>query len=124
MHPSRYALCLALACTAAFAEPPPGHPSPAETSQMLGIQPGAEEQSTHQATVLHTFDTATYTYLEVRQADGATAWLAGPRTEVRQGQQVRYGEGAVMRNFYSKSLQRTFDEIRFVDRVVVLAEGT
>jgi hypothetical protein len=38
------------------------------------------------------------------------------------GSQLRFGEGLLMRNFYSKKFKHQFAEITFVRRVQVMAE--
>jgi hypothetical protein len=68
--------------------------------------------------VLSATDAAGYSYIEV-EVPGGTKWLAAPVTKISQGDQVSWGDGAVMRNFSSSSLNRTFDEIVFVGGIKV-----
>jgi len=56
-----------------------------------------------------------YTYVEIIDK-GKSIWLAGSQTPVEPGQQIYWGEAALMRNFTSKSLNRTFAEILFVSK--------
>ncbi len=63
--------------------------------------------------VTHTVDAGGYTYVEVDQ-NGKTLWLAGPQSNLPQGSKISWGQGAVMSNFTSKTLNRTFNEIMFV----------
>ena len=70
-------------------------------------------------TVLQSFTTAGYTYAEVQTEDGVV-WLAGPTTSVADGETLAWPEGMLMQNFESKSLERTFEKIYFVDRLVVV----
>lgn len=59
-----------------------------------------------------------YSYVEVDQ-NGRRIWLAGNRTtSLARGGLVRWGDAAVMRNFKSKALNRTFDEVLFVAGIV------
>lgn len=67
-------------------------------------------------------DAGAYTYFEVTYKD-KTRWLAAPKTPVAKGSVIRYGNGSMMNNFPSKSLNRTFSEIIFLDRVVVVSSG-
>ncbi|MCK9988608.1 MAG: hypothetical protein AzoDbin1_05080 [Azoarcus sp.] len=59
-----------------------------------------------------------YTYLEVLQ-NGATVWVAAPVTQVQPGDKVSWGDGMVMTNFTSTSLNRKFDQIVFASAVRV-----
>lgn len=66
--------------------------------------------------------TGSYTYLHVTR-DGTEEWLAIPSREVAVGAEVSYGNGAIMKNFHSGSLNRTFDEILFLGSVEVAGES-
>jgi hypothetical protein len=57
-----------------------------------------------------------YTYLQVTE-DGKRTWLAIPQRDVPVGAEIRYGEGAVMKDFHSASLDRTFAEVLFLGGV-------
>ncbi|OUS27898.1 hypothetical protein A9Q98_08415 [Thalassotalea sp. 42_200_T64] len=59
---------------------------------------------------------AGYSYIEV-EANGNTVWLAAPETSVKSGESISWQGGAVMKNFKSSSLDRTFTEIIFVDAI-------
>lgn len=54
-----------------------------------------------------------YSYVRVQQG-GRNFWLAGPQMQAAVGETVQWGSAAVMRNFQSQALNRTFDEILFV----------
>jgi len=54
-----------------------------------------------------------YTYVNAK-SNGKTLWLAGSQTPLKKGQEIFWGDSAVMKNFNSKSLNKTFDEILFV----------
>jgi len=41
---------------------------------------------------------------------------------VKPGNQVQFEEGAIMKNFYSQQLLRTFPEVMFVGEITVAAE--
>lgn len=56
-----------------------------------------------------------YTYAEVEMAGGEKVWIAGGQIAVKEGDTVQWGDSAVMNNFASKSLGRTFDKILFVN---------
>ena len=69
--------------------------------------------------VVEVIDTSMYTYLQVA-TDKGSVWLAASKTDIAKGVNIAYPNGAVMSNFYSKSLNRTFDKIIFLDKVEVL----
>ena len=79
----------------------------------------ANTQMPHQGKVVSTIDASIYTYIEVSEG-GKTVWLAAPTVAVKKGETVGYDDGAVMTNFYSKSLNRTFDSVIFVGKAVVI----
>ncbi len=82
---------------------------------------GFEAQAMQEApakVVVETMDSGDYTYAKI-EAGGDTYWVAAPRTAVKVGDRVEHPQGAVMRQFESKTLKRTFDSILFVDRLVV-----
>ena len=102
---------------------PAGHPPagmPANHPPMTGHPPAPGVASAiagaNTGTVLSATQAGGYTYIEVDE-HGTTRWLASSPVRVSQGDEIRWGESAVMRNFTSKSLGRTFDELLFVSNV-------
>ncbi len=73
---------------------------------------------TQNGKVLSTINVPSYTYVEVSQGK-KTMWLAATTAAVKKGDTVRFDDGMVMNNFYSKSLKRTFPSIVFVNTLVV-----
>ncbi len=69
-----------------------------------------------QGRVLAVTQAGQYTYLEV-DLGGRAVWLASSHAEVSEGDVVRWGDSALMRNFQSKALDRVFEEILFVSAV-------
>lgn len=69
--------------------------------------------------VLTVFHAAGYTYLEVEQKDAVT-WVAAPQATVSEGDPVTWQGGTTMYGFSSRSLDRTFEEILFVEGVQVV----
>lgn len=110
-------ICLAAALNLpvlALAAPPPGHPSPDAAMDMM--RPLVRPQDvplSRQGRVLQHMDANEYTYVEVRENDGSL-WLAAPKTPVVDGSTIRFPDGVVMRDFYSKLLKRRFDAVIFV----------
>lgn len=121
-------LAAALGALPALAQVPsphsthPGHPTPADAGRMMGLPgPAAASALPNKGEVLQAIDANLYTYVEVRDR-GAARWLAAPKTDMRPGAVVRFDEGLVMTNFYSKALQRTFPSILFVTNIAVVDE--
>jgi len=98
----------ALALLGACSQPEAGGaaaaaPPPAATAQNSGK-------------VLQFQDGGGYTYAEVQTPAGQKVWIAGSQIQLQQGSVVEWGNAAVMRDFTSKSLGRSFPQILFVDR--------
>lgn len=62
-------------------------------------------------------DVPGYTYVEVETADG-NVWVAAPSVPVQVGESVSFSTGMPMIDFYSKTLDRQFEVLYFVDRFV------
>jgi len=93
-------------------------PPPATTGQEPAAM-AATESATDGAIhgeVLETMDSGGYTYVHVKTADG-DVWAAGPETPVAVGDAIVMARGMVMKDFTSKTLDRTFDEILFVGSI-------
>lgn len=81
------------------------------------VKPSAASQYPNSGKVLEVIDTAMYTYLQVT-GDNGPVWIAASKTSIAKGATISYSNGPVMSNFHSKTLNRTFDSIIFVDKVV------
>jgi len=57
-----------------------------------------------------------YSYMEVEN-NGQRFWVAGNPVQFKQGDIVAWGQAAVMQNFHSKALDRTFESILFVSDI-------
>ncbi len=62
--------------------------------------------------VKETMNSGGYTYLHL-EIEGKDRWVAIPQTKVSVGDEVMLYPGQIMKNFRSKGLNRTFDEIIF-----------
>jgi hypothetical protein len=93
----------AFAATCAETKPVAPAAAPAETGGWTG-------------TVVETTNASSYTYVRV-DTGKEKIWAAAPRFEVKVGDKVTVPEGTVMRDFVSKSLNRTFDTIYFVGAI-------
>jgi len=70
-----------------------------------------------EGSVTKVFDVPGYTYVEVETGDG-TVWAAAPSVALNTGDTVTFGTGMAMSDFYSKTLQREFEVIYFVDQFI------
>jgi len=94
---------------------PVGHPA-LDAGKMTQAAPAIS--LTQKAQVLSTIEVPQYTYIEVMQ-DNKNRWLAATTVAVKKGDTIQFNDGTTMINFNSKTLNRTFANITFVDRVVV-----
>ncbi|MCG7901693.1 MAG: hypothetical protein JAY60_04645 [Candidatus Thiodiazotropha weberae] len=74
----------------------------------------AEEVGTGSGTVVEMMDVENYTYLRL---EGRNSWIATTLLPIKIGEKIVYKGGMEMRDFYSKSLDRFFDSIIFVESV-------
>ena len=70
------------------------------------------------ATIIESKDVSNYTYLLLEDKTGKV-WAAIPKTPVKTGEEIAIANIAVMKDFHSKTLEKTFDLILFA----VLSEG-
>jgi len=91
--------------------------APAETTAEASVpaaeQPAAEAaQGALSGTVAETFDSGGYTYIQL-DTGSEKVWAAIGQAKVAVGDKISLLNGPVMRDFHSKSLDRTFPEIIF-----------
>ncbi len=106
--------------TAAMAATPSGGSSLPEMPGSPAVLV-AQSSLPNSGEVSEAFHTGSYTYLHVTK-DGQDEWLAIPSREVAVGAEIHYGNGAVMKDFHSGSLNRTFEEVLFLGSVEVDGE--
>lgn len=78
----------------------------------------AASQYANTGKVLEVMDASIYTYIQVSN-DKGPVWLAVSKTSVAKGDTISYADGNLMTNFTSKSLNRTFEKIIFLDKIKV-----
>jgi hypothetical protein len=78
----------------------------------------AANQYPNSGKVLDVMDASIYTYIQV-SSDKGPLWLAASKTPVAKGDTISYPNGNEMTNFTSKTLNRTFDKIIFLDKIKV-----
>lgn len=66
----------------------------------------------HTAKVLESMNAAGYTYMKVDDGNN-TYWIAMTQREIKNGDTISFTEQGWMKNFHSKTLDRTFDNILF-----------
>jgi len=74
----------------------------------------AEPTAGNSGTVVATEDGGSYTYVQL-DLDGEKVWYAVPATEIKVGEKVAAPAGMAMKNFYSKTLDRTFETVYFAE---------
>ncbi|MEJ2202321.1 MAG: hypothetical protein P8X63_15080 [Desulfuromonadaceae bacterium] len=74
--------------------------------------PAVEMSGNTKGTVVETMNAAGYTYLCLEQ-NGQKTWAAIRETSVNVGDEVEIASGAIMHNFTSQTLGRTFESIIF-----------
>ena len=94
--------------------PTPGYQgqpaAPAAQSAAPMAQPSADDPLSGK--IVETMNAGGYTYVCLENS-GKKTWVAMPLTQVKVGQQVSCQPGAVMKNFTSPTLKRTFESIVF-----------
>jgi len=98
--------------TAEQAAPAPAAAPAAETAQAPEMSPGWT------GTVTQTMDAAGYTYVEV-DTGSEKIWAAAPKAEIKVGDDVVVPQGMAMKDYHSKTLDRTFPVVYFVDGLMV-----
>lgn len=104
------------ATTQAPAQSAPAHPL--NPQQQAAVD--AAKSMPKQGTVTEMMHASGYTYMNVDTGGGKKVWIAATMMRVKPENTVQWADAAVMRNFNSKSLHRTFDEILFVSNASVV----
>jgi hypothetical protein len=76
----------------------------------------AADTTGNRGRVLEALDVPGYSYILVEN-NGREVWLAGNPVKVAEGDIISWNQASVMRNFQSKTLERTFEEILFVSGI-------
>jgi len=67
--------------------------------------------------VIEVIEAAGYTYVEIDTGSNKL-WAAGPSTAFKKGDMIAFDSGMPMQNFHSKSLNRDFNLLYFVDAFI------
>ena len=93
---------------------PAGHPA------MGTMAPAMEApKATHAGTVTEVLPAGPYIYIHAKAAAGEE-WLAASAIDLKPGASIKWNDGSIMSGYQSKSLNRTFDKVRFVEVVEVV----
>jgi hypothetical protein len=119
------ALLAAVLAITASAAPPPGHPGAAETARILGLPeetPNNGDALIYQGEVVQAMDANAFTYIEVLEESATgprSRWIVAPKTKLRPGLRIRFGNGQLMAPFYSKKLKMSFESVLFVGPISI-----
>ncbi len=69
--------------------------------------------SVHRVTVIEKQDAAGYSYMKVKD-NNDVYWIATNQMKIKKGADVYFSQALLMKNFKSKTLNKTFDKILFV----------
>lgn len=93
---------------------------PAQTQANTQPAPAANRQASNDpyqlpknGKVIKAMHAGGYTYMQIEK-DGKEFWIAATMMNVKRNDYVRWADAAVMKNFSSSTLHKTFDEILFV----------
>jgi hypothetical protein len=89
----------------------------AQQQQNVHAQQGGATVDIHTVVVQEAIQATSYTYLKVKEEDNEF-WIAVAKRQIAAGATISFAGGLEMKNFESKDLQRTFETIYFVDRIV------
>jgi hypothetical protein len=88
-----------------------------QAQQQQQMQQGGVAADLHTVVVQEVIQATSYTYLKVKEAD-RDFWIAINKKEIEVGATISFAGALEMNNFQSKDLQRTFEKIYFVNRIV------
>ena len=88
-----------------------------QQAQQQNMQQREATVDVHTAVVQEVIQATSYTYLKVKEED-KDFWIAINKREIEVGAKVSFMGSLEMKNFQSKDLQRTFETIYFVNRII------
>jgi hypothetical protein len=98
---------------------PAGHLPIKTMNQLETINEAPKVEQQQKATVVSTIDIPQFTYLEISQ-NQQTRWLATGTVATKKGDSIEFDSGSTIDNFKSKTLNRTFPNMTFVNKVTVI----
>jgi hypothetical protein len=85
-----------------------------EVASAIAPPSAAAAAAPNSGKILQIQQSGSYTYAEV-EGSGGKVWIAGGPLSAKPGDIVQWGDYAMMKNFHSKTLDRDFAEILFVN---------
>lgn len=77
------------------------------------MQQEQENKPYYQGEIINIEHGGSYTYLEILESTDISFWIVVDRVEAKKGDFVMFQEEIVAYDFYSKALDKTFDEVMF-----------
>ncbi|MGA7595596.1 MAG: hypothetical protein WCA64_10415 [Gallionella sp.] len=97
---------------------PTGHPPINSQDNTMAAIPGTFQSQ--KGTVVSVINIPEFTYLEVSQ-ENQTHWIVSASVvDVKKGDTIEFDSGTTVKNFTSKTLNRTFSSIAFVNHVNIV----
>ncbi len=116
-------ILLACAMTAGSVSAAPEKSAPASSPKHApSVKTESAEAEGISGKVAETMNAGGYTYVCLERG-GQKTWVAVPETNVTVGKEMTFAPGAVMTNFYSKTLDRTFESIVFSGGPITTGAG-
>lgn len=97
---------------------PAGHPAINSQNDSLATVPGTFQSQ--KGTVVSIINIPEFTYLEVSQNNQPRWIVAASIVNVKKGDSIEFDSGTTVKNFTSKTLNRTFTSIAFVNHVTIV----
>ena len=92
--------------------------APSNAASATATAPAAPAGGELGGTVVATMDSGGYTYAQLDHG-GTKTWVAGPTAKLAVGAKLANLTGTLMTAFHSSTLNRTFDQIYFVDAYAI-----
>jgi len=95
------------------------------TLPLLGLntEASASTDETITGIVAETMSAAGYTYVQIN-TENKQVWVAIPETEIQKGDNISCAPGMEMKDFYSKTLDRTFESVIFSAGIIGAAAAS
>ncbi|MFV2055104.1 MAG: NrfJ-related protein [Thiohalomonadales bacterium] len=97
----------------------PNKAQPQIATQTPPATPSAPGKPPLTGKVIKAMHAGGYTYMQLEN-EGKQFWIAATMMNVQRNDHVTWADAAIMKNFTSSTLRRTFDEILFVSAAKVL----
>ena len=92
-----------------------------ENTENIQNQTQLNPQVLHVGVVEDFMDAGDYTYVQLSE-NNDSYWIAIPKTEVAKGEKLTFSEFIEMQNFESKTLNKTFESVLFVQNAQKVAD--